>query len=294
MAAARPSRSKALSGGDLLESRRPSPASFRACAALRRRAVAMVAVAIACTVASGAGAEDRTIAAKRAGQRTSFSDAQIIDGFFKVTFGAEFHTDGRVDRIRKYDGPVRVYVTNNGEPDRRPQLETVIADIRTRVKNLDIAITNDRRTANMRITLVNDRDLNKTISTMFGRERGRKIEHALEPQCLAAFRKDDNFKIIHAEVILVVDAGDFIFHDCAYEETLQALGPINDDDTVPWTMFNDKVQLGYFDVYDQYLLNLLYHPRIRAGMTREEVHAILPEILPEIRAFVAQTNHLAR
>jgi hypothetical protein len=57
-------------------------------------------------------------------------------------------------------------------------------------------------------------------------------------------------------------------------------------------MFNDNVQKGYFDVYDQYLLNILYHPRVRAGMTRDEVRALLPEILPDIRAFIAKTNNL--
>jgi len=57
-------------------------------------------------------------------------------------------------------------------------------------------------------------------------------------------------------------------------------------------MFNDNVQKGYFDVYDQYLLNILYHPRVRAGMTRDEVRTLLPEILPDIRAFIAKTNNL--
>ena len=33
-------------------------------------------------------------------------------------------------------------------------------------------------------------------------------------------------------------------------------------------MFNDDVQMGFFGLYDQYLLNILYDPRIRAGMTR--------------------------
>jgi hypothetical protein len=93
-------------------------------------------------------------------------------------------------------------------------------------------------------------------------------------------------------VLIAVDAGNFIFRDCLYEELLQALGPINDDDSVPWTMFNDNVEKGFFDVYDQYLLNILYHPRVRAGMTREEVRALLPEIMPEIRAFVAKANGL--
>ena len=41
-------------------------------------------------------------------------------------------------------------------------------------------------------------------------------------------------------------------------------------------MFNDSVQMGFFDVYDQYILNILYDPRIKAGMTVQEVKAVLP------------------
>jgi Protein of unknown function (DUF2927) len=93
-------------------------------------------------------------------------------------------------------------------------------------------------------------------------------------------------------VLLTVDSGDFVFFDCAYEELLQSLGPINDTSSVPWTMFNDKVTMGFFDVYDQYILNILYDPHIRAGMTVEEVKAALPEVLPDVRAFVRKVNDL--
>jgi hypothetical protein len=92
-------------------------------------------------------------------------------------------------------------------------------------------------------------------------------------------------------VLLAADINDFLFFDCAYEELLQALGPINDTD-VPWTMFNDDVQMGFFDVYDQYILNILYDPRVRPGMTQDEVRALLPRILPDVRAFVAKQNGL--
>ena len=111
-----------------------------------------------------------------------------------------------------------------------------------------------------------DRDLPRTIGKIYGRERARQIQRSLGPQCLSSFRKDESFRITHSDVILVADAGDFIFYDCVYEELLQALGPINDTNAVPWTMFNDDVQMGFFDVYDQYLLNILYDPRIRPGM----------------------------
>jgi hypothetical protein len=55
-------------------------------------------------------------------------------------------------------------------------------------------------------------------------------------------------------------------------------------------MFNDDVQMGFFDVYDQYLLNILYDPRIRPGMTKEEVGKLLPDVLPAVREWIANTN----
>ena len=92
-----------------------------------------------------AAAEDAEIAHRRSIERKTFTDAEIIDGFFKVTFGAEFHVAGGVDRIRKYDGPVRVYVDNRAQPDRSPQVGAVVADIRERIRDLDIAMTGRAR-----------------------------------------------------------------------------------------------------------------------------------------------------
>ncbi len=241
-----------------------------------------------------AAAENPEIAKRRAAERKTFTDAEIIDGFFKVALSAEFHGAGRVDRIRKFDVPVRIYLDNRAQPDRRKQVTAVIEDIRRRIKNLDIAVTPTRNQANVVVTLVRDRDLTRTIRTIYGREPARRIQKSLEPQCLSSFRKDESFRIVHADALLVADAGDFIFYDCAYEELLQALGPINDDASVPWSMFNDDVHLGFFGIYDQYLLNILYDPRIRPGMTRDEVQAALPEVLTSVRAWVAEVNKLPK
>jgi hypothetical protein len=239
-----------------------------------------------------AHADDKDIARHRAEQRTTFTDAEIIDGFFKIAFGAEFNLAGQIDRIRKFDGPVRIYADSRGKPDRRRQVAAIVADIRAHVAHLDIAMTANRETANVAVRLVRNRDLRRTIRAYFGRKQADRIQRSLDPQCLSGFRKDERYRIQHADVILPVDAGDFIFKDCAYEELLQALGPINDDSSVPWTMFNDDVQLGFFGVYDQYLLNILYDPRIRPGMTVGEVRAVLPAVLPAVRAFVAQKNRI--
>jgi hypothetical protein len=168
----------------------------------------------------------------------------------------------------------------------------VVADIQSKIAHIDIAMARAQADANVIVTLVRDRDMLRHIRRLYGVDRARQIQKSLEPQCLSGFRKDDAYRIVGSNVLIAVDAGNFIFRDCLYEELLQALGPINDDDSVPWTMFNDNVEKGFFDVYDQYLLNILYHPRVRAGMTRDEVRALLPEIMPEIRAFVAKANGL--
>jgi hypothetical protein len=47
-------------------------------------------------------------------------------------------------------------------------------------------------------------------------------------------------------------------------------------------------------VFDQYVLNVLYDPRIRPGMTVGQVRATLPKVLPDVRAFVARVNGLAK
>lgn len=236
-------------------------------------------------------ADNPAVAARKQRQRTAFTDRDIVDGFLKTTFGAEFHLAGRVDRIRKYETPVRVFI-HGAHTRRQAQIAAVVADIARYIPHLDIAVTRDAAAANVNVHLVRERAFDATIAQHYGRERAREIRASLDPQCLSGFRKNEAFAIQASDVFLTVDRGDFTFLDCAYEELLQSLGPINDTSSVPWTMFNDDVRMGFFDVYDQYILNILYHPRIRAGMTMAEVETVLPAVLKDVRAWVAKANGL--
>ena len=258
------------------------------------RSLCAAAIILAGMLLPVSAAENPAIARRRLHEKTVFTDAEIIDGFMKTAFGAEYHLAGRIDRIRKYDGPVKVFITGSSRADRRAQLAGVIADIAKHIRHIDISMTAARDEANVVITLVRDRDLYKTIHTLYGAQRAKEIRRSLDPQCLSGFRKNERYEIEHSDVILTIDNGDFVFLDCAYEEVLQSLGPINDTDSVPWTMFNDDVSMGFFDVYDQYILNMLYDPRVKPGMTVQEVQGLLPAILPDVRDWVAQTNDLKR
>ena len=243
-------------------------ASDRFSQARRIVAAALAAIAFDAFVSPPASAEIAAIASRQRVEKKTFTDSEIIEGFMKTAFGAEYHLAGRVDRIRKYEAPVRVFADGN-RADRKVQLAKVVADIAQRVQHLDIAMAETSNSANVTVKLVRDRDLFRTISTFYGSERAREIKTSLDPQCLSGFRKNDKFEIEHS------------------------LGPINDTSTVPWTMFNDNVSMGYFDVYDQYIMNVLYDPRIKAGMTVAEVKAVLPDVLADVRAWVRKVNNLA-
>jgi hypothetical protein len=253
-----------------------------------RKPMALASMALILTLigCGPAKAENPDISSRRASERVDFTDDEIKDGFFKIAFSAELQFDAPVERVRKFDEPVRIFVVSKGLPDRRSEIAAVVADIRTRVNHLDVAVTNDRQVANFVVRLVAEHDLGRTIRSLYGSDRAKRIQQSLDPQCLSGIGKDERFRIRRAEVILPVNAGEFTFYDCAYEELLQALGAINDDRSVPWTMFNDDVQMGFFDVYDQYLINILYDPRIRPGMTKEQVNEILPEVLATARAWI--------
>jgi hypothetical protein len=253
----------------------------------------LAAVWLSILMGAAVRAETADVAIRRSIERTGFTNAEIIDGFFKIAFGAELRISDHPDRVRKFERPVRVFLDNRANANRRADLAGVVADIRSHVRHLDVAMTNDRKAANIVVTLVRDRtELRRTMRAFYGRERASEIDRRLTPECLSGFSEDPEHRIRRAEVILTNEGGEFGFLNCAYEELLQALGPINDDRSVPWSMFNDDVQMGFFDVYDQYILNILYDPRVRPGMTREEVGARLPEILPEVRSWVSSANGL--
>ncbi len=245
-------------------------------------------------IASPAAAEDETIAKLRAADRKTFSDREIISGFVRLMFNPELPFMGRVDRVRKFDGPIRVHVDNRANPNRTEQLREVVSDIAARIQNLDIALTESRRDANLQVTLISDRDLPRIVRALQKRKPDRAVQRSLHPRCLAEIRRDDGFRVVRSEAVIATDAGEFAFYDCAYEKLLRALGPINDDPALPWTTFNSEVRKGFFGVYDQYLLNILYDRRIRPGMTEAQAQPLLPNVVRAVRPFVAKLNKLPR
>ena len=100
-------------------------------------AAVIVAFVLATTIVAAASEHHETNG-RRSSERKAFTDAEIVEGFFKTAFGAELHLAGAMNRIRKFDGPVRVFVENRATPDRSSQVAAVVADIRARAGNTQL------------------------------------------------------------------------------------------------------------------------------------------------------------
>jgi hypothetical protein len=88
-----------------------------------------------------------------------------------------------------------VFVVNHGVPDRRAEIAAIISDIRAHVDHLDLAMTDDRQTANFVVTLVQRRDLARTIRSHYGRDEAKQIQQSLAPECRSGIGKDQNYRI---------------------------------------------------------------------------------------------------
>src|SRR5260370_3604803 len=147
----------------------------RSSRAFRIAAVALAATAFDAMVSPPpASAELPAIASRQRAEKKTFTDSEIIEGFLKTAFGAEYHLAGRVDRIRKYDAPVRVFADGN-RPDRKSQLTKVVTDISARVQHLDIAMAETSEVGNLEIKLVRHLRLFSTTSTVYVITRARHI-----------------------------------------------------------------------------------------------------------------------
>src|SRR5258706_4666936 len=103
-------------------------------------------IALSGAIGGVAHAEDANITNRRNAERTSFTNDEIKDGFFKIAFGAELQLGRRLARIRKFDEPVRVFVFDQADPKRRVGIAAVIYHNRVRVGPLARAL-NDRNHA---------------------------------------------------------------------------------------------------------------------------------------------------
>ncbi len=103
--------------------------------------------------------------------------------------------------------------------------------------------------------------------------------------CLV-FALDRAGRGVYGQAVAVIRAEhpDLLRLSCLHEEVAQGLGLSNDSPYARPSVFNDDEEFGLLTTHDEYLLRMLYDPRIEPGMNAEEAlpiaRVIAQELLP--------------
>ena len=151
------------------------------------------------------------------------------------------------------------------------------------VPSVEIVLVDSAIAPDIIVRLVDKNDFTATLAAALGSRTAKEFISQTNPRCTTRSRANKDGEILRADVFIVVDQGNDIFLDCAYHETLHALGLMNHADNIPWTTLNQKRKVGYLSVYDSLMLKILYSRKIRAGMSRTEVKLLLLNIINELR-----------
>lgn len=211
----------------------------------------------------------------------AFPDAQLIDAFERTVFGSEYPSWGwQAFMVKKFAGPVRFHIDDRSAASRGGEAAAFVRSLPRLVRGLDAAIVENARAANFRIFVVDRAD----YRTVVANEIYDRPSSAFAPgKCLVRVVSGRG-GIARSDAVIVADEGEFLFRRCLTEEVLQGLGPVNDDPTLPDSVFNDASGHSGFTSFDRHILNMLYHPAIRPGMTKMEARRVLPDVAAEVRA----------
>jgi len=209
----------------------------------------------------------------------SFSTEELLDGFEKTVFGLEYRSwSWRPYLVKKFTRPVRFYVHNYSSRDRTRTVHRFIREIGNRVGGLTTGIANDSASANFQVYVVDRAQYEQVVKKdIYKNDRAR-----VPGRCLVRVvsgRKG----IKRSAAVIVSDEGEFLFKRCLVEELLQGLGPMNDNKDLVHSVFNDSSRHSRFTVFDQIILNMLYDPRIKPGMSMKQTKPILPLVLRDAR-----------
>jgi Protein of unknown function (DUF2927) len=236
-----------------------------------------VALAFLTLAAIGARADD-------------LSDDKIIHDFDVVAFRNEMY---RLPdpRVHKWIGPVRVFVREDTPLDR--SAARILDGHLKRLADLtgvDIDTVAQDSDANFIIVFTTRDRYVETALEALGRappEHHDAVARRLPTtNCVGLYQLDEKSgRMLKATVVIPLDHARAVgrVRRCIVEETTQSMGLPNDDNEVYPSIFNDSSRLDDLTEHDILLLRLLYDPRMKAGMKREEALAVAREILPELR-----------
>ena len=234
------------------------------------------------------------------GPDTPFTDTILARNFVRIALFDEYVSDGDVlrpratlSRLRRWDEPVRMSVEFGASvpPDQRARDRATVAAYAarlSRVSGLSISQTDQR--PNFHVLIVNEDDrraiaprLQEIVPGIATSSLRAIVNLPRDQLCIVvAFSQGGSASYSKAIAVIRGEHPPLLRTSCIHEELAQGLGLANDSPAARPSIFNDDEEFGLLTTHDEYLLRILYDPRLRTGMAPAEAAPIARQIAREL------------
>ena len=228
------------------------------------------------------------------GPDTPFTPDTLARNFETIAFYDEYSRSGsgtiRSNRVRgrlsRWDSPVRIGVEYGPSVplSRRARdqarIDTYVPRL-ARITGHPVALTERNQNFHVFVAGEDDRAFLETrLQQLIPRISRSELDIFLDlPRsiyCLVvAFSSADTPQTYTRAVALIrAEHPDLVRQACIHEELAQGLGLANDSPAARPSIFNDDDEFALLTTHDELLLQMLYDPRLRPGMTADQARPV--------------------
>lgn len=235
------------------------------------------------------------------GPDTPYSAAMLARNFVRIALYDEYVDDGtvlrpeaRISRLRRWDAPVRITLEFGAtiDPAQAARDRASVAAYAGRLARASGHPVTVGAGGNFHVLFLNEderlaiaprlRDLVPGIAESSVRTIVNLPRSTL---CVVVAFSDpdsDTHSYTNAVAIIRGEHPDLMRLACMHEELAQGLGLANDHPQARPSIFNDDEEFALLTGHDELLLQMLYDPRLRPGMTAAEAAPIARAIAAEL------------
>ena len=218
-----------------------------------------------------------------------FSNDELAENFRRIAFYEKPDDRTAISRrLTRWVGPIRYSLigesTTNAE-------DAELHDLMARIGRLTgLHAQAEREDPNFMILILTPQE-HQRFARLLDARHGSGARNAFEE--IAAFGWDCSVHafgsaeapnlITSAVVYIRAEVTGHYRRACLHEEVTQGLGLFNDDSRVRPSVFNDDEEFALMTEHDEYLVRVLYDPRLSPGMTAGAAMPTVRRIIAELR-----------
>ncbi|MDO5648174.1 DUF2927 domain-containing protein [Paracoccus sp. (in: a-proteobacteria)] len=291
----------------------PTQADLRAARAERNRAANRAAIRAAATTSTASISQrdfyarmetrlraDGRLRRDRAPADAPFTADDLARNFIRIALFDEYSRDGdrliaqaRPAPLRRWADPVRIRLEFGPSSDAaersawRAQIGAFAARL-SRVTGHPVSMTADAGNFNVLILTDDERRaigprLADLIPGIPAQDVAMLADLPPDISCsVFAYSRGAQATYSYAVALIRAELPPLLRTSCIHEELAQGMGLANDSPAARPSIFNDDEEFALLTRHDEFLLKILYDPRLRPGMSEAEAAPIVRKIAREL------------